>query len=400
MLHIGLTGGIGSGKSTVSDRLTELGAVVVDADLIAREVVEQGEPALTAIRERFGDGVLDAKGALDRPALGRTVFGDPEALADLEAITHPAIWDRTAERFARARTEGVPVGVHDMPLLVEKGMAPEYHLVVVVDTDEEVRVRRLVEHRGMPEEEARSRIAAQATDEQRRAVADVLLDNNGTPEQLLAAVDRLWAERLAPFADHLTERTPVRAPEELVLTAPDPGWAGLATRELARMRYRLGGLVVTADHVGSTAVPMVAKPILDLQLGVESLDVADGPDFAAAMDEGGWPRDERIVEDRAKGGDPWPKRYHRGADPAVPIHVHVREVRSPGWRWALLFRDWLRAEPAVRSEYRAEKERLARLGLSRGDYTEAKEAWFDATHDRIEAWARGTGWTPPTTPAG
>lgn len=395
MLRVGLTGGIGSGKSTVSRRLAELGAVVVDADLIAREVVEPGEPALELIRARFGDEVFDAKGALDRPALGRVVFGDPEALTALEGITHPAIWERTAQRLEAAESGGSRVAVHDMPLLVEKRMAGEYHLVVVVDTAEEERVRRLVELRGTPEHEARSRVAAQADDEERRAVADVLLDNNGTPGALLAAVDRLWEERLAPFADNLAAMRPVTAPDELVLTEPDPAWAAQAAREIARLRHRLGDLAVTVDHIGSTSVPMYAKPIIDLQVGVESLEVADGADFLRATAEGGWPRREDIREDHPKGGAPWPKRYHRGCDPAVPVHVHVREVGSPGWRWALLVRDWLRAEPGARAEYRAEKERLATSGRSRGEYAAAKEPWFDGIHARLEAWARETGWTPP-----
>lgn len=395
MLRVGLTGGIGSGKSTVSRRLADLGAVVVDADLIAREIVEPGEPALEQIRRTFGEEVFAADGGLDRPALGRVVFGSPEALADLEGITHPAIWDRTAQRFAAAEVDGVEVGVHDMPLLVEKQMSGEYHLVVVVDTDEEERVRRLVGLRGMPEDEARSRIAAQATDEQRRAVADVLLDNNGTPDALVAAVDRLWEERLAPFARNLAALTPVRAPQELVLAEPDPAWAGLAAREVARLRHRLGDLAVTVDHIGSTSVPMYAKPVIDLQVGVESLAVADGADFARAMGEGGWPRLEHVTEDNPKGRGPWPKRYHLGTDPAVPVHVHVREVDSPGWRWALLFRDWLRADPTARADYRAEKERLAAGGPARTQYTEAKEPWFDSVHDRIEEWARRTGWVPP-----
>lgn len=392
MLRIGLTGGIGSGKSTVSRRLAELGAVVLDADLVAREVVEPGEPALAQIRERFGADVFSPDGSLDRPALGRAVFGDPAALADLEAITHPAIWERTAQRFAEAEGAGAAVAVHDMPLIVEKGMAPEYHLVLVVDTAEEVRLGRLVADRGMTEEEARSRIAAQATDGQRRAVADVLLDNNGTPEDLVAAVDRLWEERLAPFAENLARSTPVRAAQDLVLVEPDPHWAGQAEREVARLRHRLGEMAVTVDHIGSTAVPMEAKPVLDLQVGVTTLEVADEEAFVKAMTAGGWPRAEGITEDRAKGRGPWPKRYHRGTDPAVPVHVHVREVGSAGWRWALAFRDWLRADPQARADYRQEKERLAASGLTQREYAVAKEPWFDAAHERVEAWAGRTGW--------
>lgn len=140
MLRVGLTGGIGSGKSTVARRFTDLGATVVDADVIAREVVEPGTPAYRAIVERFGPAIVASDGTLDRPALGRIVFGDTAALADLEGITHPAIWEITASRMAAGRRKGIVV--HDMPILVEKGMSSDYHLVVVVDTPAEERVRR------------------------------------------------------------------------------------------------------------------------------------------------------------------------------------------------------------------------------------------------------------------
>ena len=400
MLRVGLTGGIGSGKSTVSTRLGELGAVVVDADRIAREVVEPGEPALEEIRERFGAGVFDADGGLDRPALGRVVFGDPEALAGLESITHPAIWRRTDERFAAAEDEGATAVVHDMPLIVEKGMAGEYHLVVVVDTVEEERVRRLVDLRGMAEGEARSRIAAQASDAERRAVADVLLDNNGTPADLIAQVDRLWQERLIPFADNLAagrrrEREPM-----IRLHEPDPTWPEQAARQMARVGHAVGERTSTLDHIGSTSVPgLVAKDVLDLQLGVESLEDADDPAFVAALMGAGFPRVEGFVADRPRvdGTTPteWPKRFHGNSDPAVAVHLHVREVGSPGWRWSLLFRDWLRAEPAAREEYSAIKRGVEARGLSMEDYAEAKEPWFDGIHARLEEWARETGWTPP-----
>lgn len=400
MLRVGLTGGIGSGKSTVSRRLAELGAVVVDADVIAREVVEPGEAALELIRARFGHGVFDAKGALDRPALGRVVFGDPEALTALEGITHPAIWERTAQKFAAARESGTRVGVHDMPLLVEKRMAGEYHLVVVVDTDEEERVRRLVELRGMPEDEARSRIAAQATDDQRRAVADVLLDNNGPPEDLVVAVDRLWEERLDPFAANVgagrrREREPV-----ITLRRPDPTWPVRAERQLARIDRAVGGRAVSLEHIGSTSVPgLVAKDVLDLQLGVASLAEADEPSFVEALTTAGFPRVEGVVADtpRVDGvtSHVWPKRFHGNSDPAVAVHLHVREVGSPGWRWALVFRDWLRSDPAAREEYTAVKREIESRGVSMEEYAGAKEPWFDAVHPRVEAWAARTGWTPP-----
>jgi dephospho-CoA kinase len=195
VLRIGLTGGIGSGKSTVSALLAERGAVVVDADRIAREVVEPGSPGLAAVVEAFGPEVLTADGALDRPALAAVVFADPEARARLDGIVHPLVRHRTAELVAAA-PEGAVV-VNDVPLLVETGQAGSYDLVLVVEAEAEIRVARLVQ-RGLSEEDARARIAAQATDEQRRAVADVVLDNSGTPEQLAAQVDRFWTERVQP----------------------------------------------------------------------------------------------------------------------------------------------------------------------------------------------------------
>ncbi|MGY1743391.1 MULTISPECIES: dephospho-CoA kinase [unclassified Blastococcus] len=197
MLRIGLTGGIGSGKSTVSRLLAERGAVVVDADAIAREVVEPGTPGLAAVVAAFGDSVLTPEGALDRPALGAVVFADAQARERLNAIVHPLVRERAAELAAAVPADGVVV--HDVPLLVESGQGRggAHDLVLVVETDLGTRLARLV-RRGMTEDDARARIAVQATDEQRRAVADVVLDNSGTPEELAAQVDRFWAEHVAP----------------------------------------------------------------------------------------------------------------------------------------------------------------------------------------------------------
>ena len=195
MLTIGLTGGIGSGKSTVSALLVARGAVLVDADRIAREVVERDTPGLAAVVDAFGEGVLGRDGALDRPALAAVVFADPAARARLDGIVHPLVRARAAELAAAAPPDAVVV--HDVPLLVETGQAARYDLVLVVEADLEIRVARLVE-RGLPEADARARIAAQATDEQRRAVADVVVDNSGTREELAEQIDRFWAERVAP----------------------------------------------------------------------------------------------------------------------------------------------------------------------------------------------------------
>jgi dephospho-CoA kinase len=194
VLRIGLTGGIGSGKSTVARLLAERGAEVIDADVLAREVVAPGTPGLAAVVEAFGPRVLTADGALDRPALAVVVFGDPDARARLDGIVHPLVRARARELIAAMPPDAVVV--QDIPLLVETGQAGSFDLVLVVEADVGTRVARLVD-RGLPEEDARARIAAQATDEQRRAVADVVLDNSGSTADLAAQVDRFWADRVA-----------------------------------------------------------------------------------------------------------------------------------------------------------------------------------------------------------
>jgi dephospho-CoA kinase len=187
---VGLTGGIGAGKSAVATRLAELGAVVIDADRLARDAVAPGTEGLRRVVAEFGPGVLDADGALDRTALARLVFGDDEARQRLEEIIHPLVRAKTAELVAVAPPDAVVV--NDVPLLVEANLAGLYELVVVVLAAEETRIRRLVRDRGMSEDEARARIAAQASDEERRAVADVVLDNDGTLDDLRAKVDAAW----------------------------------------------------------------------------------------------------------------------------------------------------------------------------------------------------------------
>ncbi|MYW07750.1 dephospho-CoA kinase [Streptomyces sp. SID2563] len=192
MLRVGLTGGIGAGKSEVSRLLVGYGAVLIDSDRIAREVVEPGTPGLAAVAEEFGPGVLAPDGTLDRPALGAIVFADPDRLAALNAIVHPLVRDRSAELEKAAGPDSVVV--HDVPLLTENGLAPLYDLVIVVDAAPETQLDRLVRLRGMTEADARARMAAQATREQRRAVADLVIDNDGPVEELAARVREVWAE--------------------------------------------------------------------------------------------------------------------------------------------------------------------------------------------------------------
>ncbi|MCQ9329963.1 dephospho-CoA kinase [Corynebacterium phoceense] len=193
MKLIGLTGGIGSGKSTVARLLAERGWSVVDADQIAREIVEPGEPALAELVEAFGADILGEAGTLQRAELARRAFVDAEHTAKLNAITHPRIQERTQERFAEARVAGVEYCVYDMPLLVDNGLDRDMDEVLVVDVDVEERVRRLVAHRGLDEADARRRIAQQVPDEVRLAAATYVIDNNGVLEDLAPQVDSIAA---------------------------------------------------------------------------------------------------------------------------------------------------------------------------------------------------------------
>lgn len=209
MKLIALTGGIASGKSTIGRRLAELGAVHIDADQLARDAVAVGSPGLAQIRARFGDGVIQADGALDRPALGARVFGRPDELAALNAIVHPEVRRLFAARCGQARAaDPAVVVVYEIPLFVETleaaaadpGGAPEWDRVVVADAPAAHRAIRLQELRGHSEAEALSRIASQASDEERRAVADVLIDTSGSEAETIRQVDALWASLQAATA--------------------------------------------------------------------------------------------------------------------------------------------------------------------------------------------------------
>ncbi|MDT9687797.1 dephospho-CoA kinase [Streptomyces sp. P9(2023)] len=192
MLKVGLTGGIGAGKSEVSRLLVSYGAVLIDADKIAREVVEPGTPGLAAVVAAFGPEILTEQGTLDRPKLGSVVFADADRLATLNRIVHPLVGARSAELESAAGPDDVVV--HDVPLLTENALAPLYDLVVVVDASPETQLDRLVRLRGMAESEARARMAAQATREQRRAIADLVIDNDGPLDALEPQVRKVWDE--------------------------------------------------------------------------------------------------------------------------------------------------------------------------------------------------------------
>ncbi len=192
MLTVGLTGGIGAGKSEVSRLLVERGAVLIDADRIAREVVEPGTPGLAAVVQAFGEEILAEDGSLDRPRLGALVFNDPDKLATLNSIVHPLVGARSRELEEAAPEDAVVV--HDVPLLTENGLARLYDVVIVVDAGTGTQLDRLVRLRGMSEEDARARMAAQATREQRRAVADIVIDNDVPLDALEHRVKEVWAD--------------------------------------------------------------------------------------------------------------------------------------------------------------------------------------------------------------
>ena len=396
MLRLGLTGGIGSGKSSVAALLRELGAVVTDADLVAREIVEPGRPALAGIAARFGPGVIRPDGTLDRPALAAIVFPSPEQLLALEAITDPAIAARSAQ--LRAEVPADRVDVYDFPLLVERGSWVQEHLTLVVGATERVRVKRLVEQRGLPEREAQARIAAQADDEQRRAAADLWVDNDGSRQATRRQVQRIWHERLVPYHENLRHGIPARGSEATRLAPPDHTWAAQGGRVVARIAAALAGLGVRVEHVGSTSVPQLpAKDVIDIQVGVRRLADADQPGFRAAMRAAGYLLAPGYPADRPPSATPglgWEKRFYGGADPGRLVHVHVREIGSAGHELTVAFRDWLRAEPAERDGYAAEKARLAGLHPRAPDYTAAKQEWFHTAYLRALAWADKVGWTP------
>ncbi|MBB2771900.1 MULTISPECIES: dephospho-CoA kinase [Mycolicibacterium] len=385
MLRIGLTGGIGAGKSTVSATFADCGGVVVDGDVIAREVVEPGTEGLAALVEAFGDDILLPDGALNRPALAAKAFQDDEQRAKLNGIVHPLVGKRRQE-IIDSVAEGTVV-VEDIPLLVETGMAPFFPLVVVVWADEETRVTRLIE-RGLPEHDARARMKAQASDEQRRAIADVLLDNSGTREELVEKARQLWFERVLPLAENIRTGEVVRVAPRLV--PHNPAWAADAQRIVNRIKAAAGGKALRVDHVGSTSVDgLDAKDVVDIQVTVASLEDADEIDGALAAV--GYPRIQGVDSDVAHDDSGrWGKRLHGAADPGRPANIHLRVDGWPNQRFALLFPAWLAAHPEVLDEYLQVK----RAALSAPDYAEAKEPWFAEVYPKALAWAEASDWRP------
>ena len=399
MLRIGLSGGIGAGKSTVSSTFSDLGGIVVDGDVISREVVERGTEGLTKLVEAFGEQILSDDGSLNRPALAAIAFSDEEKRQTLNGIVHPLVGKRRAELIAEADDDAVIV--EDIPLLVESGMAPMFPLVIIVNADEDQRVKRLIEHRGFTEEDARARIAAQATEAQRRAVADVWLDNTGSADELVEQARALWHQRILPFEQNLDAGEPARG--QPVLVPYDPSWPDSARRIAARLNTACGHRAVRVDHIGSTAVPgLAAKDVIDMQVTVASF--ADADALHEALTSAGyvrWPvtpdeskpdaRSTVAEFDHTDDESLWQKRFRASADPGRPTSVHLRVNGWPNQQFALLFVDWLTANPEARESYLAVK-RAAECAGDMAGYVAAKEPWFDDAYREAWAWADASGW--------
>lgn len=375
VLRIGLSGGIGAGKSTVSSTFAAEGGIIVDGDVISREVVAPGTEGLAALVTAFGEEILLPDGALNRPALAAVAFSDEEKLATLNSIVHPLVGKRRAELI-----DDAPVGsvvVEDIPLLVESQMAPMFPLVVMVHAEEDVRVARLTQYRGFSEEDARARIAAQATVEQRQAVADVWLDNSGSAEDLAAQARALWEQRIVPFARNVQAGVPAASPTEAV--AYDDIWAEQAGRIVARLKTACGHRAVRVDHIGPTAIAgTTARDIIDIQITVTSMDIAD--ELAEHLCAAGYPRVADITADPAEQDarstvaefdhsddtSLWQKRFHASADPGRPTGVHIRVDGWPNQQYGLLTVAWAAA-------------------TGRTDADGYRQAW---------SWADEVGWRP------
>nr|WP_221247477.1 dephospho-CoA kinase [Gordonia humi] len=304
-----MTGGIGAGKSTVARTFIAHGAYHIDADEIAREVVAEGTPGLAQLADAFGEDVLDGDGALDRPALAAKAFASEDNRKLLNSITHPLIGARTQELTDAAPEDAIIL--HDVPLLVEGNMAPFYHLVVMVHADADVRLQRLRDSRGMDADDARRRIAAQASDDQRRAVADVWLDNSGTTDDLAAAALRAWTERLVPFRDNVGAGRAVDP--VLPYTADDPDRSILGARVVNRLWALAGAGAQSIEHTGtSSSDGDPDRPILEMTVTVAD-DAAAGA-LARPLSVGGFPPVSTV-------GD---GRVHGSADPGRGVRVTVR----------------------------------------------------------------------------
>jgi dephospho-CoA kinase len=333
MLRIGLTGGIAAGKSVVTSRLRTYGAVIVDADALARAAVGEGSEGLAEVVDAFGPGILAPDGGLDRPALGRLVFSDRSARERLNAIVHPRVRAGAARLIERAPAGSVVV--EDIPLLVETGQAARFHLVVVVDAPDDLRIERMVGQRGMDRDDAVQRIAAQATRAERLREADAVLVNDRSLEELLTATEALWHGRIVPFRDNLTAGRPAVAGHPTAAAGTN-GTGDLERRVRAKLRAALPEsasverdptpLRVPEERPGGHTEGAVDRPVdtasesddvthAALRVTVTAKDVEAASDAVSAT---GFP------PVGSEGGHPTGiPGLHRAADPAIDVTVTV-----------------------------------------------------------------------------
>ncbi len=313
VVFVGLTGGIGAGKSAVAKRLAELGAMVIDADQLAREVVAVGTPGLTAVATQFGSAMLRADGSLDRHRLGERVFADKQERERLNAIVHPLVRERTRELLSQA-----PVGsvvVHDVPLLLENEMAADYHLVCAVLASEQHRMQRL-RTRNMSTKQVKARMSHQVSDDHRRAIADVVIDNDSSLEQTWTQVDELWQHRLLPFRENLTAGKAARLPRSL--QPYDSQWPQRYARNVIRLKAALSPWLIRTEHVGATSVPgSLAHDVIDTRVWVR-----DDGEVSESLAERGW----------FPIGMAWRVPRFATADPGSPAQLFVHSAGAYGIR--------------------------------------------------------------------
>jgi dephospho-CoA kinase len=380
VLRVGLTGGIGSGKSTVAERLAELGAVLIDADVVAREVVEPGTPGFDAVVGEFGPGVLTSDGTLDRPALGKIVFADSQRREALNAIVHPLVHRRRIELVEQAPADAVVV--EDIPLLVENGLAPAYHLVIVVHAAEEERVRRLVANRGTSADDAWARVRAQARDAARLAAADVWLDNSGSVDDVLRQIDEVWRRRLLPFEKNIRAHAAAPGPGTTDLVPYNADWPHQAERLIARIAAAVGESARRVEHVGGTSVPgSLASDSIDVLVALRPSVNLD--QVREALTAAGFPASESSAN------------VHSTADPGQSAVAWVYRHDDRQWRERLLLRDWLRATPEELTRYNASKRDWLDAGdASVATYIAGDRNWCNSALAHAESWAAQSGWVP------
>lgn len=375
MIKIGLSGGIGSGKSTVVKMLSSCGAYIIDSDKLAREVVEPGTPGLHSIVEHFGEKVLAESGELNRNALSAIVFQSDEARKVLNSITHPRIAQRTQQLIEEAPRDSIIV--HDTPLLVELNLGVFYDAVIIVWASMETRLHRLQKYRDMPQEEALSRIHAQTSDEIRSQTADVVIDNNSTVEAARAQVYDLFYHYLVPWRDHLIEGEPLSMPISLV---SHQGKNPIAPKIIARLWTLLHSVtdsgIVSIEHIGATSMNLsLGQDIIDIHITVTHWNKKDI--ILSTLKDGGYVMvkyrhdEEKLAEYILSSTNPLRKSC-----------IYIHHVDNPCREMYLHSNEFLRLHPQYHQQYIQSKVE----GLLSEKYSHNKKLFFESLYPQIQQW--------------